>query len=74
MIVQMLEGTANLTNVFTLNESAARLWQCLSKGSQSAAQLADQLAALYGRDSRTVLPDVEHQLSEWRDYGLITAE
>lgn len=74
MIVQTLDGTANLTNVFTLNESAAHLWQCLCSGSKSATQLADHLAAIYGNDSRVVLPDVERQLAEWQSYGLISAE
>lgn len=71
MIVEADEGNVNLTHVFSLNETAAGLWQQLEKGLCTAGQLAGWLAETYGISRETALNDVEKQLEEWTDFGLV---
>lgn len=71
MVVAAADGMANYADVFTLNESAARMWQCLEAGSRSADDLSEHLAAAYGKEVSDVAPDVEKQLSEWIEFGLV---
>lgn len=71
MIVETCNGVANMTNVFSLNESAARLWQLMSADSQTAEDLATALSAAYGLTPADVMADVEHQLAEWQAFGLL---
>lgn len=71
MIVETCDGVTNLTNVFSLNESAAFLWQLMAASDQTAEQLAAGLAAIYQLTMSDVLADVERQLAEWQDFGLL---
>lgn len=71
MIVEVSAGNANMSNVYSLNRTAARLWELLSAKDSTPAELADELAEFYGIDSDTALRDVERQLKLWREFGLI---
>ncbi len=64
----------NLTNVYTLNATAALLWQTAEQGPFTAESLAERLCQEYEVDSATALSDVKCQLQEWADYGLIDCD
>ncbi len=71
MVVDTCAKNVNLSNVFTLNETAAQLWMQLERRDASPEELADKLCEEYDVDKDTALNDVERQLSEWREFGLI---
>ncbi len=66
------DSTVNLTNVFTLNGTAARLWQYSEGGERTAEELAVLLCEEYNVDWETALRDVRRQLAEWAEFGLIS--
>jgi len=74
MVVDAGGGTANYADVFTLNESAARLWQFLEAGALDAGELSERLAASYGKAPADVAADVDAQLSQWADFGIVVCQ
>lgn len=71
MIVVVCSDNVNMTNVYTLNETAALLWMRLGEGSFSVEELAAWLGGKYGLDKAAVLADVVAQIETWRDFGLL---
>ena len=63
MIVSTASGNVNMTDVFTLNETAARLWQLMEGKDITPKELA------VGEED--ALKDVEKQLCEWKQSGLV---
>lgn len=74
MIVNAVRENVNMTDVFTMNESAAILWQFIDGNDFTAAQLAQHLCDVYGIDYAQALSDVERLLEVWLDYGLATGQ
>lgn len=71
MIVDAITDNVNLTNVFSLNEQAALMWQRVNEGCFSACEIAQWLAEQYKLTAADVQADVERQLDEWQDFGLV---
>lgn len=71
MIVEASAEKANMSYVYSLNHTAAQLWEQLSKGDSTMEELSDWLAALYGIDPDVARRDVARQLAAWREFGLI---
>lgn len=71
MIVSAATGDVNMTDVFTLNESAAILWQYAVGRDFTAADLAACLCDVYAIAPDVARRDVDHILDVWTDYGLI---
>lgn len=71
MIVNTRQENVDLSDVFTLNETAAGLWQQISQGKTAPEELADWLCEIYEVDRETALQDVKKQLAQWKAYGLI---
>ncbi|HJC93492.1 MAG TPA: PqqD family protein [Candidatus Phocaeicola excrementigallinarum] len=71
MIVKVSEGSANLSNVFALNETAALLWRQLEQGNCTVDGLVRWMCREYEVDDVTAASDVKGQLDAWREYGLI---
>lgn len=72
MIVEASAENVNMSNVFSLNETAATLWQMLADGVSSPEELAGRLCDIYDTDRATAVSDVERQLAEWKSFGLIS--
>ena len=73
MIVEIVEDCVNLTNVYSMNETAAWLWEAVGKGNKNTPkELAEGLCKEYDVDYEHALHDVEHQLEEWEKMGLLT--
>lgn len=72
MIVEVVDGCENLTKVYSLNETAAWLWEAICNAEKcTAGRLAEGLCAEYGIDADLARHDVEKQLAEWKEMGLI---
>lgn len=72
MIVDASGGNVNMCNVYSLNRTAARLWeQMADNGMSTLEELAAYLCANYEIDEPSALRDVERLLAEWRSFGLI---
>ncbi len=72
MIVEASEENVNMSNVYSLNTTAARLWELIAENpATTAEQLVDYLCDNYEIDKATATGDVERLLAEWKSYGLI---
>lgn len=71
MIVADTDDDTKKTHVYELNESAAKLWQILSKNELSLEELTEQFCKEFEIDNKTAKDDIERQLDEWKKFGLI---
>lgn len=71
MIVDARSEHVNMSKVFTLNETAAFLWQKISENERTVDELVGCLCREYEVDCETGRKDVERQLEEWKNFGLI---
>lgn len=71
MIVDTCSGNVNLSKVFTLNETAAGLWQRMEGGECSIEELTGWMCGEYEVDKETARKDIERQLEEWKHEGLV---
>ncbi len=74
MIVEACNDNMNMSNVYSLNHTAARLWEQLENGDYTLQDLAEWFCNIYDIDLATALNDVEKQLAEWESYGLINID
>ncbi len=75
MIVENSDTQENLANVYSLNETAARLWEMLCNGdARTPEELAEALCRMYNVEKACALQDVERQLAEWEEMGLLVNE
>lgn len=72
MIVEACRGNADMSNVYSMNRTAALLWEQMEKGNCTPDALAECLCDNYDIDKATAIRDVEKQLAEWKSYGLIS--
>lgn len=72
MIVEVSDSCVNLTNVYSLNGTAARLWEMVCNGEgRTAGELAEGLCKTYDVEYGRALRDVERQIEEWEKMGLL---
>lgn len=74
MIVEVCDDNMNMSNVYSLNRTAARLWERIESGNHTLQELAEWLCGVYDIDFATALGDVEKQLTDWESHGLIVME
>ena len=73
MIVEVSDSCVNLTNVYSLNGTAARLWEAVCKdGCRTPGELAEELCLTYDVGYGRALRDVERQIEEWEKMGLLS--
>lgn len=71
MVVDAEAGVSKMTNVFTLNASAAMLWGKIGTDSFGAEDLVRWLCEQYEVDAETARDDVDKLLRCWKDGGLV---
>lgn len=71
MMVNAASAVQDTADVYTLNETAARLWEQLGDDEISLPSLASWLAEEYGIAYDDALADVATQVQEWQEFGLI---
>lgn len=71
MMVNAASAVQDTADVYTLNETAARLWEQLGDDEISLPSLVSWLADEYGIAYDDALADVTTQVKEWQEFGLI---
>ena len=71
MMVNAASAAQDTADVYTLNETAARLWERLGDDEISLPSLASWLADEYGIAYDDALADVTTQVKDWQEFGLI---
>ena len=71
MIVDACAENMNISNVYSLNECAAEMWQQICSRDYTAEELAQWLCSHYDVDYDIALQDVEQQISEWEGFGML---
>lgn len=71
MIVDTTEDNVDLSRVYTLNATAAYLWEEIGAKDFSETFLAERLCERYDIDKATAHKDVKLLLTEWEKMGLI---
>lgn len=67
-------GRSDLTRVFSLNETAAWIWNCIGDREFTIEQLTVCMCEEYDVDPETASRDIRKLISEWISHGLILAE
>lgn len=73
MVVDACEDNVNLSHVYSLNGTAAWMWERLAEGISSPDELTDRLCEDYQVERERAFHDVEKQLVEWLRFGLVVA-
>ena len=71
MVVELSEQEVNLTNVYTMNETAAWLWKECGTGDFSQEMLVKRLCEEYEVSEEKAAMDVAQLIQEWKNYGLV---
>lgn len=64
-------GAIDLTDLYSMNEAAAYLWEQFTNRDFTPEEMAAQLAASYDVEPEQALTDVRQLLHKWDEYGLI---
>lgn len=71
MIVDTCADSTDLTNVFTLNASAAWIWQKLGTAEFTTNTVAELLTSRYDVSAEQAAADASALLNTWQQFGLI---
>lgn len=74
MIVEADARQVNLTNVYTLNATAADIWKYAATAEFSLAQLATYMSEEYDIDYDSALKDVTEVVEQWLKAGLVIGD
>lgn len=71
MIVDNSTEQVNMVDVYTMNETAAMLWQRFVEREFTPEEMVEVLCQEYEVTREQVLADVEALLGEWNSFGLM---
>lgn len=71
MLVDVAISHPDMTDVYTLNETAASVWSILSEGLTEPEKIAAKVCEEYEVDYATSLGDVKALISSWVKSGLL---
>lgn len=71
MIVNPFSETMDMTQILTLNETAAWLWQQATGKEFDETYLVDRLCEEYDVDRETAAADVHEMCMQWQRNGLL---
>lgn len=71
MVVRHDAHAVDLANVYTLNETAAWLWNIAAEADFTATTLAEALCSRYDVEPARAEADVQQLISQWQANGLI---
>ena len=72
MIVDAVGQNVNLTNVYTLNATAAWLWEQAAAGDFTEEKLVERLCEHFEVEKEKAELDVHALLDTWRNFDLLT--
>lgn len=70
-LVDSATGDVNLTNVYTMNQTAAMLWEHIGDNEFDVDSLTDWLCDIYDVEHEVAKADVKLMVEEWKHLGLI---
>lgn len=70
MIVDTATEQVNMVDVYTMNETAAMLWQAFAGRDFTADEMVETLYQEYDVAREQATADVEALLREWTEFGL----
>lgn len=71
MVVQLSDNVANMTNVYTMNETAAYLWKKCGTHEFTHTYLTKCLCDEYEVTEEQAEKDINSLVEEWRKYKLM---
>ena len=71
MIVDNSTEQVNMVDVYTMNETAAMLWQRFVEREFTPEEMVEVLCQEYEVTREQALADVEALLGEWKSFGLM---
>lgn len=72
MIVKSCGDNVNMTDVITLNETAAVIWEHFLGQDFTVDDVVSYLTGIYEIDPVTARADSEALFGHWRDYGILS--
>lgn len=72
MIVRIAGGEANMTDVISLNETAAALWERFFGKEFTEAEMVEWLCGEYEVEPSVAASDVHDLLTRWKEYGMLS--
>ncbi len=72
VIVRTVDGDVNLTDVISLNETAARLWERFSGAEFTEEEMVDWLCGEYEVEAQVAKEDIHKLLKIWEEYGMLS--
>lgn len=72
VIVRVVDGSANLTDVITLNETAAALWRRFEGTEFSEDGMVEWLCGEYDVEASVARSDVRGLLEQWKELGMLS--
>lgn len=70
ILVPIRQKAVDLKSIFTLNETAAFIWEAID-GKSDVSFIKDRVAEEFEVESRQALDDVSHIVSQWEALRLI---
>ncbi len=74
IMVEILNNCANMTKVYTLNDTAAWLWSAMEKHGRDINSLARIMCNDYEIEYESARRDIDTQIQQWHEMGLIAIE
>lgn len=71
MVVKSSDTQVNLTDVYSLNETAAFLWQAVGTEDFTTDDMVAVLCHEYDVSQEQARADVEYLLKSWKEFGLL---
>lgn len=71
MIVESNNNNINMTNIYSMNESAAMLWLKIGFKDFTFNQLVNWIREEYIVEESTAKEDITKLLKDWKEFGLI---
>lgn len=71
MLVESNGEDVNMTNVYSMNDTAAWLWKHIDTSDGNIEEIAAAMCEEYDVDSATAMADITQQFSQWREMKLI---
>lgn len=72
VIVRAVDGEVNLTDVISLNETAARLWESFLGKEFTEEEMVDWICGEYDVEASVAKDDIHNLLARWKEYGMLS--
>ena len=72
MIVNAVDGEVNMTDVISLNETAARLWERFLGWEVTEDEMVEWICGEYDVELSVAKNDVHNLLKRWKEYGMLS--